>query len=295
MNWSALEIAVVGGDERECEIARLAAATGAGVRAWGFPWPSDGIAGVTLEPDAGAAMAGARYALFPVPGLGVEGTLYAPNASSSVLPDEGLLGVLAPGGHVILGAANDRLRDAAAAVGVELHEYEADPELMLLRVPAIVEGAIQIAIEQTAVTIHGSDVGVVGHGKTGAALARTLVGLGARVHVFARNPVQRAAAYVAGAVPHTLDELRSSTQLLALLFSTVPARIVGAEVLAELRPEAVVIDLAAPPGSVDLAAAGELGRKAIWARGLGKRAPVTVGKSQWLGIRKTIEAIEEGR
>jgi dipicolinate synthase subunit A len=295
VNWSALEIAVVGGDEREGEIARLASATGAGVRAWGFPWPNEGIAGVTLAPDADAAMAGARYALFPIPGLGVDGTLYAPSASTSVLPDEQLLGLLAPGGHVILGAADDRLRSAAAAVGVELHEYEADPELMLLRVPAIVEGAIEIAIEQTAVTIHGTDVGVAGHGKTGAALARTLVGLGAHVHVFARNPVQRAAAYVAGAVPHTLEELLTSTESLALLFSTVPTRIVGTEVLAALHPDTVVIDLAAPPGSVDHAAARELGLRAIWARGLGKRAPVTVGASQWLGIRKTIEAIEEGR
>jgi dipicolinate synthase subunit A len=285
----------VGGDERECEIARLAAATGASVRAWGFPWPANGIAGVTLESDADAAMAGARYALFPVPGLGVDGTLYAPSASTSVLPDERLLGLLASGGHIILGSADDRLRTAASAAGVELHEYEADPELMLLRVPAIVEGAIQIAIEQTPVTIHASDVGVVGHGKTGSALVRTLIAIGANVHLFARNPVQRAAAFVAGAVPHTLDELQRSTPTLAVLFSTVPAPVVGADVLSELSPDAVVIDLAAPPGSVDLAAAGELGRKAIWARGLGKRAPVTVGKSQWLGIHRTIEAIEEDR
>jgi dipicolinate synthase subunit A len=295
VNWSALEIAMLGGDERECEIARLAAATGAAVRAWGLPWPRGGIAGVTLEPDADAAMAGARYALFPVPGLGVDGSLYAPSASTPVLPDERLLGLLAPGGHVILGSADDRLRTAASAAGVELHEYEGDPELMLLRVPAIVEGAIQIAIEQTPVTIHASDVGVVGHGKTGSALVRTLISIGARVHVFARNPVQRAAAYVAGAVPHTLDELQRPTPNLAVLFSTVPARVVGPEVLSELSPDAIVIDLAAPPGSVDLAAAGRLGRKAIWARGLGKRAPVTVGQSQWLGIRKTIEAIEEDR
>jgi dipicolinate synthase subunit A len=295
VNWSALEIAVVGGDEREGEIARLAAATGAGVRAYGFPWPDGGIAGVTSEPDAAAAMRGAQYALFPVPGLAADGTLYAPSAPTPVLPDERLLGVLAPDAHVILGSADDRLRANAAAVGVQLHEYESDPELLLLRVPAIVEGALQVAIEQTDVTIHASDIGVVGHGKTGSALVRTLVALGARVHVFARNPVQRAAAYVAGAMPHTLDELLTSAPSLVLLFSTVPARVVGRDVLAELRPDAVVIDLAAPPGSVDLEAARTLGHRATWARGLGRRAPVTVGMSQWLGIRRTIEAIEEER
>ena len=47
-------IAVVGGDERECEIARLAATTGARVRAYGFPWPEAGITGV--EADAWFAL-----------------------------------------------------------------------------------------------------------------------------------------------------------------------------------------------------------------------------------------------
>ena len=43
MNWQGLTIAIVGGDRREQEIARRAAATGADVRAHGFPWPENGI------------------------------------------------------------------------------------------------------------------------------------------------------------------------------------------------------------------------------------------------------------
>jgi dipicolinate synthase subunit A len=33
----------------------------------------------------------------------------------------------------------------------------------------------------------------------------------------------------------------------------------------------------------------------VWARGLGRRAPITVGRSQWAGIRKLIEEIERKR
>ena len=55
--------------------------------------------------------------------------------------------------------------------------------------------------------------------------------------------------------------------------------------------DALVADLAAPPGGIDFEAAKALGIKAIWARGLGSRAPVTVGASQWSGIRTRIEAI----
>jgi len=166
---------------------------------------------------------------------------------------------------------------------------------MLLRAPAIVEGALEVAIRNTEVTIHAGQVGVVGHGTIGSVLARTLVALGAHVHVFARNPVQRAAAHVAGAAAHGLDELPEQAGTLELLLSTVPAPVVGRGVLERLHRRSVVVDLAAPPGGVDLDAARELGHTAIWARGLGNRAPVTVGASQWLGIRRRIEAIEEER
>ena len=293
MNWSELQIAIVGGDERECEIARLAAETGATVRAYGFPFLDGGIPGVTHAASASEAMRDAGYALFPIPGLAADGALYAPAAGETIVPDEELLRLLADGAHIILGTADDRLRAAAVATGVELHEYESDTELMLLRAPAIVEGALASAIENTDVTIHGNEVGVVGQGNIGSLLARALAALGACVHVFARNPVQRAAAYAAGATPHALEELLEMAPRLALLYSTVPALVVQRDVLERMVPGSVVIDLAAPPGGVDLDAARELGLKAIWARGLGRRAPVTVGASQWRGIRRRIEATKE--
>jgi len=290
-----IRIAVVGGDEREQEIARLAAAAGADVTAYGFPWPEGGIAGVTPAASAAEALRGARYALFPIPGIAADGSLFAPAAPAPILPGETLLRELAPGAHVILGAADERLRSAAAATGVTLHEYEHDVELMLLRGPAIVEGALAEAIRSTRVTIHASPVAVVGHGTIGSLLARALVLLGARVTVVARNPVQRAAARAAGADAVPLEELPAVAARAAMLFSTVPAAVVGRDALAGMAPGSLVMDLAAPPGGVDLGAARELGLVAVWARGLGRRAPVTVGASQWQGIRRRIEAIEEGR
>ena len=292
--WPELRIAVVGGDEREREIARLAAATGADVRAYGFPWPEGGIDGVRHAGSAREALEDARIALFPIPGIAHDGTLFAPAAGTGILPDRDLLSAMAPGAHIVLGEPDAGLDAAARELGIALHEYESDRELMLLRGPAICEGALQLAIEHTDVTIHASPVAVVGQGTIGTLMTRTLVALGARVHVFARNPVQRATAHAAGARAHPLDELVDLAPTLAMVFSTVPAPVVGPAVLEALPSGTLVMDLSAPPGGVDLEAARRLGHRTVWARGMGRRAPVTVGASQWTGIRRRIEEALDG-
>ncbi len=295
MNMSHRTIAVVGGDEREQEIARLAAATGAQVRAYGFPWPADGVLGVTLAASARDALEGADYALFPIPGQADSGILFAPESPEPILPDEALLTVMNPNATIVLGWANSALTEVADNLGINLSEYETDVELMLLRAPAIVEGALQQIISHTEVTIHNSDVLVVGHGNIGRLLARTLVLLGARVHVAARSGVQRADALASGCVPHPLEDIPTLAPIVRMVFSTVPSSVVDDHALSLLPPKSLVMDLSAPPGGIDLAAASRYGHTAVWARGLGRRAPITVGASQWGGIWKRIMAIEEER
>ncbi len=187
MNWGALRIAVIGGDEREVEIARRAALTGAAVAAHGFPRPDGGIEGVEWRDDPVAAATGADYALLPIPGLD-HGRVFAPASPDAIEADATLVAALAPDAAIVMGTADGRLRAAAEDAGVELIEYEDDKVLMLERGPAIVEGAIERAIAATDVTIHGAEVAVIGQGTIGTLLARTLLAVGARVTVFARNP-----------------------------------------------------------------------------------------------------------
>ncbi|MGH9244013.1 MAG: dipicolinate synthase subunit DpsA [Acidimicrobiales bacterium] len=291
VRFDRLRIAVIGGDEREPEIARAAARTGASVHGYGFPLPEGGVAGVQIETTPEAAAKGADYCLFPIP-LGVGHELYAPSASVPIMADESLLSQLAPGAHVFCGRVTADIAVSAATVGVTVHEYDPDRELMLLRAPAIVEGAIQLAIEHTDITIHDADVVVVGFGNIGSLLARRLLGLGARVHVAARNPIQRAGAHADGAHALPLEDLPDLAAHLDMIFSTVPARIVGGDVLERLPRGGLVLDVAPPPDHADLELAAKLGHRAVWARGLGKRAPITVGRSQWMGLERRIVDIE---
>jgi len=291
IDWKSLRIGMLGGDRREQEIARRAAATGADVRAYGFPCPEGGIAGVTYLRDPAAVLDSAKFALFPIPGIAASGALFAPSAQTPIIPDRALLSRMAPRAHIILGWADKNLKVHADALSIKLHEYEWDRSLMLQRTPAIIEGLLKIVVENTDITIHGANACVVGQGTIGAVLTRYLVALGARTAVVARNPEQRAAAFVAGATPYRFEELPDMACRLDLLFSTVPTRVVGENVLSRLRRSALIADLAAPPGGVDFDCAKRLGLTAIWGRGLGSRAPVTVGASQWAGIRERIEKI----
>lgn len=291
IDWIALTIGMLGGDKREQEIARCAAATGATVRACGFPWPDEGIPGVQNLSDPAEVLRGARFALFPIPGIAASGALFAPSSPRPIIPDRGMLSHMAPHAHIILGWADKNLKAHADALSIGLHEYEWDRSLMLQRTPAIIEGLLKIVIENTAITIHNGTVCVVGQGTIGAVLARYMVALGAHTHVVARNPEQRAAAFVVGAMPHTFEELPDLATDFDFVFSTVPTRVIDRDILSRLRKSALLVDLAAPPGGIDFEAAKELGLRAIWGRGLGSRAPITVGASQWGGIRERIETI----
>lgn len=294
MNIRGLSIAIVGGDEREQEIARRAVAAGALVRAYGFPMLADGIDGVDVVASVMDACLKAAVLLLPIPGIAADGSIFAPEHREPLIVDSSALAAMGPGAHVILGTADPRLRAAAASTGAVIHEYEHDSELMTLRAPSIVEGALKIAIENTDRSLHASPSIVVGFGNVGEQLARSLLALGSDVTVIARNPTQRARAHAAGLDAAPFNALPALLPKTRMLYSTVPQSVITAADLLLLPPKALVMDLAAPPGGVDLTFASEHGLVAVWARGLGRRAPVTVGASQWLGISRIIADAQEG-
>lgn len=294
VEWESLRIAVVGGDERDTEIARLAAETGATVKAFGTPWPERDLPHVKRMESPYQAVQGANYIFLPIP-LGVALDLYAPSMSEPIVADEGFFSRAASGAYAFCGRATPEIQAAADAAGVRIRDYDPDRALMLLRGPAIVEGALQQAIEATDVTINDAEVVVIGFGNIGQILARTLRGLGARVHVAARNPIQRAGAYADGLLPLTLEELPELAPSLDMVFSTVPAQVVNRALLERLPRGSLVLDIAPPPDHADLDLAAELGHRSVWARGLGRRAPITVGGSQWTGLRRYITEIEQAR
>ena len=92
------------------------------------------------------------------------------------------------------------------------------------------EGALQLAMEQTAFTLQNARCLVIGAGRIGMLLARKLYALDAQVAVSAR--CTRDFARIAAAGLHALDTRRLAGHLAGfdLIFNTVPAPILTTEV-----------------------------------------------------------------
>jgi dipicolinate synthase subunit A len=117
-----------------------------------------------------------------------------------------------------------------------------------------------------------------------------LYGIGANVHVEARNYSDLAWIKNNGYIPVHQKELNKYLPKMNIVFNTIPQMILNKELLKSINSNCIIIDIASKPGGVDLDAAKELGVKVISAMGLpGKIAPVTAA----MVIRDTIYNIIE--
>ncbi len=149
-------------------------------------------------------------------------------------------------------------------------------ELVVLNTIATAEGTIQIAMENTSRTIHGSNILIMGFGRVGKVLAKMLDGIGAKVSCEARKNSDIAWIKAYGYNPIHLSELEGELGNYDLIINTIPFQILDEHRLQLVKKNCTIIDLSSNPGGVDRSAARKLGLKLIWALSLpGKVAPIT--------------------
>ena len=149
-------------------------------------------------------------------------------------------------------------------------------EFSVLNTIATAEGTIQIAMEETQRTVHGSNVLVMGFGRIGKVLSKMLDGIGAKVYCEARKNEDISWIKAYGYNPIHLNDLNEYLEKFDIIINTIPFQILDSERLDLIKKEAVIVDLASNPGGVDRKAAREKGLKVIWALSLpAKVAPLT--------------------
>jgi len=275
--FKGVTLAVLGGDSREVILSRSLAAAGAIVRTVGLP--EDDYPGIESRPDLPSALEGVQAVILPVPGINDRGEVHLAFAGPPIILSAPLLAALPAGTPVLVGAAREGLRQMAAELGLRLVEVLKRDEVAIHNSIPSAEGAIQIAMEKTPITIHGSRSLVLGFGRTGLTLAGKLKALDSSTAVVARNPAQRARAVAMGMEAYNFNAFVIEAASADFLFNTVPAMVIDQQVLKKLSKAALIVDLASSPGGTDFEEAQRLGIKAVLAPGLpGKVAPVTAGK-----------------
>ncbi len=141
------------------------------------------------------------------------------------------------------------------------------------------EGAIQYAMVNSEITLHGSKCIVLGFGRCGKVLAHLLKGIGADLSVEARSAVDLAYIESYGYNPIPLNELTDNIGEYDFIFNTIPFLILDERKLKKIKKDCLVIELASKPGGIDFKAAKKLGIKVIDGQSLpGKVAPETAAK-----------------
>lgn len=278
LDLSGVKVAVIGGDQRTVYLMTDLIKMGAHVKAIGFP-NSVKLQQVHLEQSIEDVLLDVQVVIFPMQGTDLQGNLKTLDENCPLQFTAQVAEKIAPGTLVIIGFAREPVRNWAARYHWKLVEIgEMDSVAILNAIPSA-EGAIQMAMERLEITLHDSKSFVLGFGRLARTLARMLHGIGARVTVVARKRSDLARAFEMGYQSLMFTQLCQAIPEADVVFNTVPALVLDEKVLAQMRQDCVIIDLASAPGGTDFAAASRLGINAVLAPGLpGLVAPKTSGK-----------------
>ena len=256
-------------------LARMLADDGYAVRSWCLD-------GAPNEATPSEAMAAERIVL-PVP-VQRDGKLYG-----TTLPLGELWPRLNAAQRIYAGALPAEDRERAELLSLRVVDYFTDEALTVQNAVPTAEGAIAAAMEHLDVTLHGAACLVVGFGRIGKLLAHDLAALGAEVSVSARRFDDFAWIDAFGYRALHTERLAGKLSDYRVIFNTVPAMVLCDALLAEVRSDCVLIELASQPG-VDAEAAKARKLDYVKASGLpGKAAPETAARA----IRETLYRIWE--
>ena len=276
--------AVLGGDMRQVCLAQLLLEDGHDIVTWGLEQGE----GPNPAPLNQALEAG--LLIFPLP-VCRAGNLNLPLTDTD-LSAEQLWPRLRYSQLLLGGMTGELAARLMADYGLTLLDYYNREETQIANAVPTAEGAIQLAMESTDRTIHGSQCLVAGCGRIGKLLAFRLRALGADVSVSARKYGDLAWIDACGCRGLRTENLLEELGRFDLIFNTVPALIFDDDCFRKMKADCLLVDLASAPGGADLAAARRVGRRAIFAPGLpGKTAPRTAAAA----IRDSIYHILEER
>lgn len=218
------------------------------------------------------------YLVLPLPATKDGVTVFAPYADEEIYLDE-IFTHIRKDTHILCGKIDNNIKKSAEKYSLNITDYFTDESLTILNCIPTAEGAINIAIESTPFTIFGSSCLVLGFGRVGKLVAKSLYALGANTYIEARKNSDLAWIKALGYNPVSLNSLKDTIGKFDIIFNTIPYKILDKDILSKLKKDCLIIDLASYPGGADIDFCRENKIKYILASSLpGKVAPQFAGK-----------------
>ncbi|MEG0771182.1 MAG: dipicolinate synthase subunit DpsA [Clostridia bacterium] len=272
------KIAVIGGDLRHSYLAKELSEENFEVFAYGICDINIKNNNIVLCKNIHEAIESAEIIILPLPFSTDNINLNAISLKVH-LPLIEIYSLLNKNQILIGGNFNKDIYDFSNKHGFKIFDYFKREELVIQNIIPTAEGALQIAMQETAFTIHNSNCVVLGFGRISKLLSKYLKSLGSNVFVFARKYSDLAWIDTYGYTPCNYSSMLDILPKANIIFNTVPSLLIDEKALKVIKDDTVIIDLASRPGGIDFACAASFSKKVIWALSLpGKVAPFTSGK-----------------
>ncbi|MDA8352363.1 MAG: dipicolinate synthase subunit DpsA [Firmicutes bacterium] len=289
-------VVFIGGDARQLEVIKNCIEGKARVSLIGFDNLQSPFSGAVNRELTENLLKTTDILILPILGTDEEGFVDSIFTTKKLVLTERHIASLPHHVTIFSGIAKSYLKDLSEKYSIRLVELLKRDDVAIYNSIPTVEGALMMAIQNTNITIHGSTCAVLGLGRVGMTLGRTLTALGAQVKMGVHRPDQAARAEEMGLKAFFTKDIHDQVDDVELLFNTVPSLIVTEEVLNRMSHNTVIIDLASKPGGVDFLHAEKRGIKALLAPSLpGIVASKSAGRilAQTI-IRLVAEQHEEG-
>lgn len=185
---------------------------------------------------------------------------------------------LKQGDSVFGGLIREEIREQLCATGAAVTDYY-DEDFIVQNAQLTAVCLLAVIGKHIAAPLNTLCVAVTGYGRTARAIADVLKQAGAKITITARNREALKEAEEKGLAACPLGSFKACAASFDLIINTVPARIIGEEIIEKLTEKTTVIEIASPPFGVDFDCAGHFGIKAVKAMSLpGIYAPQDAGK-----------------
>lgn len=276
---TGLNVAVIGGDARQLEVIRKLTELDAKLFLIGFDQLDHGFTGAIKVKIDEVKFDEIDAVILPIPGTNHEGFIDTVFSNEEVQLTEDLLAITPDHCVIYSGITNSYLDKIVQSTNRKLIQFFERDDVAIYNSIPTVEGTIMMVIQHTDITIHGSNVAVLGLGRVGMSVARAFSALGAHVKVGANDTAHLARITEMGLTPFCLNDLKEEVKNIDVCINTIPHLIVTAKVISNMPTHTLIVDLASKPGGTDFRYAEKRGINALLAPGLpGIVAPKSAGQ-----------------